>query len=223
MSLFSSHEINRLLKPGNANDLQSTVEFLQSGEAQQFGMITEFKDSNPRFIHRCFAEYFAANWFAENYASCKNLILNHLFNSISEVVRNIFDRILAEDMLLHGAVLNSDMKAVSKLLKKETDVNCADKGGRTALHLAATYNRAVTQTVSSVPGVDINATDRVLKWTPLRYAAERDRGWLQTSCYRPVEKPTTYLLAKTLTMRSGDRQHCGNVCRRDMRSYWRSC
>jgi ankyrin repeat protein len=177
MSLFSSNELNRLLKPGIANDLQSTVEFLQSGEAQQFGIITEFMDSKPRFIHRCFAEYFAANWFAENYASCKNFILNHLFNSTSEVVRNIFDRILAEDMLLHGAVLNNDMEAVNELLKKEIDVNCADKGGRTALHLAATYNRAVTQTLLSVPGVDINATDGVLKWTPLRYA-DRMRSWM---------------------------------------------
>ncbi|PNF16237.1 hypothetical protein B7P43_G14914, partial [Cryptotermes secundus] len=177
MSLFSSDELNRLLKPGNAHDLQSTSEFLKSGDAQRIGIITEFMDSKPRFIHRCFAEYFAASWFAESYASHKSFILNHLFNSPFEVVRNIFDRILAEDMPLHVAVLNNDIEAVDQLLKKETDVHCADKGGRTALHLAATYNRAVTQTLLSVPGADVNATDRVLKWTPLRYA-DRTRSWM---------------------------------------------
>jgi hypothetical protein len=67
------------------------------------------------------------------------------------------------------------METVSELLNKETNVNCADMGGRTALHLAATYNSAITQT--SVPGVDLNATDRVLEWTPLRYA-DRTRSWM---------------------------------------------
>jgi ankyrin repeat protein len=50
-------------------------------------------------------------------------------------------------------------------------------GGRTALHLAATYNRAITQTLLSVPGADIKATDNVLKWTPLKYA-DITRSWM---------------------------------------------
>jgi ankyrin repeat protein len=98
-----------------------------------------------------------------NFARHKNFIFNNIFSSTFEVVWNIFDRILAEDLHLHGAVLNNDVEDVNDLLKKETDVNCVDMGGRTALHLAAAYNRAVTQTLLSVPEADINATDRALK------------------------------------------------------------
>jgi ankyrin repeat protein len=153
------------------------MEFLQSGEADQFGMITEFTDSKPRFIHRCFAEYFTAKWFTQNFNKCENFISDSLFNSTYEVTRNIFDRMLAEEFKLHDVVLNNDVEAVTKLLKEITDVNSVDKGGRTALHLAASYNSIITKTLLSVPGVDTNITDVVLKWTPLRYA-DTTRSWM---------------------------------------------
>jgi hypothetical protein len=109
MSLFSSDDLNRLLEAGNANDLQSTLEFLQSGEAQKCGIITEFINSKPRFIHRCFAEYFATNWSAENYANLKVFISTNLFNSTFEVVRNIFDRILSADFVAVRIWVNSHL------------------------------------------------------------------------------------------------------------------
>ncbi|XP_021941805.1 ankyrin-1-like [Zootermopsis nevadensis] len=84
---------------------------------------------------------------------------------------------LADKSGLHDAVLNNDPEAVNKLLGEETDVNSLDKGGRTALHLAASYNSIIIEKLLSVTGVDTNISDGVLKWTPLRYAA-KTRSWM---------------------------------------------
>jgi ankyrin repeat protein len=58
---------------------------------------------------------------------------------------------LAENFKLHDAVLNNDLEAVSKLLKEKTNVNSVDNGGRTALHLAASYNSIITKKAIVIP------------------------------------------------------------------------
>jgi hypothetical protein len=176
ISLFPLNEFNGTLGTINANDLEQAKKFLRSGRAQRFGIIKEITDGKPHFIHRCFAEYFAAKWFTENFTKCEDSISDILFNSTYEVTRNIFDRMLAGDFEIHGAVLNNNISAVKKLLEKTTDINISDKGGRTALHLAASYNSPVIQKLLLFPCVDANKPDAVLKWTPLRYA-DRTKSW----------------------------------------------
>jgi ankyrin repeat protein len=177
MSFFSPYKLKRHLKVGNEKYLKQIKKFLKSGEAEQFGIIVEFTKGKPRFIHRCFAEYFAAMWFSENFTKCENFISSNFFNPAYELIRNIFDRMLAEESELHGAVLNNDIVAVSEFLKNKKDLNTLDKGGRTALHLAASYNGRITQILLSVPRVNISKADRVLKWTPLTYA-KRTKSWI---------------------------------------------
>jgi len=168
ISLFSMKEVNRLLRD-RKHDLEETKECLGDGTLQQFGIIRDFMDGKPQFIHRCFAEYFAAKWFADNFRQCEEFLSNILFNPTYEVMRNFFDRMLAEDSEFHDSVLNN-IGALKELLKKETDINTLDKGGRTALHLAASYNNPCIQQLLSFPGTQINKADEVMKWTPLKYA-----------------------------------------------------
>jgi len=177
ISLFSFSEVNGPLGTINASDLEQTKKFLFSGRVQNFGIITQKSDGKPHFIHRCFAEYFAAKWFADNFTKCKDFISDILFNSTYEVTRNIFDRMLAEDSEIHGAILSNDISALEEFLEGETDINISDKGGRTSLHLAASYNSPFTQKLLSGSGVNPNKLDGVLKWTPLRYA-DRTKSWM---------------------------------------------
>ena len=176
-SLFSPSKFKQLLRVGNISSFENTEEFLQNGEAEQFGMITEIMDGKPRFIHRVFAEYFAAKWFTENFSKCKGFISNTLFKRTYGVTRNMFDRMIAEVSEIHTAVFNNDVRTLEEILKEEYRANFADKGGRIALHLAASYNSPVMQTLLSVPGADTTVVDAVLEWTPLRYA-ERTKSWL---------------------------------------------
>ncbi|KDR20043.1 Serine/threonine-protein phosphatase 6 regulatory ankyrin repeat subunit B [Zootermopsis nevadensis] len=105
---------------------------------------------------------------------------------------------LAEEFRLHVAVLNNDPEAANKLLGEKTDVNSVDKGGRTALHLAASYNSIIINRLLSVTGVDTNIPDVVLKWTPLSYAA-KTRSWMavdsqeRTFLCEPGMGKTTFL------------------------------
>jgi len=177
ISLFSLSEFNRTLGTTNASDLEQAKKFLRSGRAQRFGIIKEITDEKPHFIHRCFAEYFAAKWFANNFTKCEDVISDTLFNSTYEVTRNIFDRMLAGYSEIHCAIMDDDQSAVKEFLKKKTDLSISDKGGRTALHLAASYNSPVIQELLSFPNVDANKPDAVLKWTPLRYA-DRTKSWM---------------------------------------------
>jgi len=177
ISLFSVNEFNEYLCAINARDFEKAKKFLRNGSAQDFGIITGTEDGKPHFIHRCFAEYFAAKWLTDNFRQCEKFISNILFNSTNEVIRNIFDRMLADDSEIHGFVLNNDIDALNEILKKERDINTLDKGGRTALHLAASYNSKYINQLVSFPGIDTKKPDRVLKWTPLRYA-DRTKSWM---------------------------------------------
>jgi len=162
--LFSLNEFNGLLGAINGSDLQQVKKFLLSGRAQHFGIITDTTDGKPHFIHRCFAEFFAAKWFTENFRKCDEFISNILFYSTNEVIQNTIDRMLAENSEIHGSVLNNDTHALKEILKKETNINTLDKGGRTALHLAATYNSPYIQQLLTFPGINTNKRDEVLKW-----------------------------------------------------------
>jgi ankyrin repeat protein len=175
--LFSQDELNRLPGAIKTKVMKNVQKFLKSRTAERFGLIREITDEKPHFIHRCFAEYFAAKWFTGHYRMCKEFISNILFDSRNGVTRNLFDRMLAKYFEIHGSVLSNDNHAVKELLQKETDINTLDKGGRTALHLAASYNSPCIQQLLSFPAIDVNKPDAVLQWTPLRYA-DRMKSWM---------------------------------------------
>jgi hypothetical protein len=168
--LFCPNEFKELSGKINASNLEQTIRFLREGKAQKFGIITETTDGKPHFIHRCFAEYFAAKWFTDNYRMCGEFISSNLLYSTNELTRNMFERILAKDSEILGSVLNNDIHAHKEILKEKTDLKNLDKGGRIVSHLAASYNSPRFQQLLSLPGIDTNKSDAALKWTPLRYA-----------------------------------------------------
>ena len=96
ISLFSPSDKNGLLGAINAYDLERANRFLRSDRVEQLGIIIRMTDGNPHFVHRCFAEYFAAKWFTANFTKCEDFISATLFNSTYEVTRNIFDRMLCK-------------------------------------------------------------------------------------------------------------------------------
>jgi len=79
MFFFSEDIVNRQFETRNARDFEQVKHFLYSGEAEHFGIITGTTDEQPRFIHRRFAEYFAAKWFTDNVTNCESFIQT-LFN-----------------------------------------------------------------------------------------------------------------------------------------------
>nr|CAD7266639.1 unnamed protein product [Timema shepardi] len=141
------------------------------------GIILGITDGVPRFVHHTFAEYFTAKWFAMNFSENRNFVEHNFWESSYEVVKSIFDRILANDSDLHIAVLRNDVAAVTSLLEKGAEVNFRDMGGRSALHLAAVQkNGEDVIEILLKHGADIHLVDEVLQWTGLRYA-DKVRAW----------------------------------------------
>ncbi|XP_063231947.1 uncharacterized protein LOC134536217 [Bacillus rossius redtenbacheri] len=141
------------------------------------GIILGITDGVPRFVHRTFAEYFTAKWFALNFSENRDFIEHNFCESSYEVVKSLFDRILANDFELHVAVLRNDVASIKHLLNSSVDVNVRDLGGRTALHLAAMIKHG-SEIVDMLiqHGANVNILDEVLLWTPLRYA-DKLRAW----------------------------------------------
>jgi ankyrin repeat protein len=141
---------------------------------QRTGITIGIVNQRPAFIHRTFAEYFAANWFAKNLhdSVIKEFLRKVLFESGNEILRNFFDRILCKDKCeLHCEVLNRDKtKMEPLLLVGEVNINALDKGGRTALHLAAACGdkNAVMDLLKG--GADASVRDELFGWCAAIYA-----------------------------------------------------
>jgi ankyrin repeat protein len=173
----------------------SFLKKVESGK-EKTGILEEIIHGKPHFIHKTFAEYFAAHWFSQNYRGNQKVLGEIIFSPCYDVVRNILDRILSNKNVLHMAVLNSDRMAVEEALRNNVNVNDVDMGGRSALHLAVGHGKGQKDSKSSSlfyssyiytdteeetsadcttqllleHKADVNICDKVLGWTPLQYA-----------------------------------------------------
>ncbi|KAJ9589483.1 hypothetical protein L9F63_017300 [Diploptera punctata] len=151
------------------------VETFKTGE-EKTGLVTDIVNDRAVFIHRTFTEYFVATWFSKNFQTELNAIKKIYFNKNFEIVQKFLDRILAQNIELHTAVLNEDLPHVQRYLcEPNCDVNQKDKGGRSALQLAV-MNCINTNYVSMyiinsllAQGADVNCRD-ILNWSPLQLA-----------------------------------------------------
>ncbi|XP_069680679.1 uncharacterized protein [Periplaneta americana] len=111
------------------------LEKLKSGH-ERTDIVFDVINDKPTFLHRTFAEYFAAMWFSQNFQDEKEFIRKHILRPTFKVIRQFFNQMLARDFPLHRAVLNGNKRSVEALVTGSCDVNTRDIGGRTALHLA---------------------------------------------------------------------------------------
>ncbi|KAK7866261.1 hypothetical protein R5R35_001690 [Gryllus longicercus] len=159
---------------GHFDRLQKAVIQLETafrrGERVRTGVLSGLVDGRPRFVHRCVAEYLAALWLRDHFASLPDT-LAALYDGLFGGVRLCFDALLAEGWALHEAALWGRAAALERALAAaRADVEAEDRGGRRALHLAAIGARlgAVERLLRA--GADARARDAVRRWTPLRYA-----------------------------------------------------
>ncbi|XP_069687940.1 uncharacterized protein [Periplaneta americana] len=143
------------------------------------GIVIDVINDRAIFIHRTFAEYFVALWFAENFRHVTEYLKTKIFEPNFQIVRKFFNRILAQKFTLHTAILNHDKCTVETLMSAQTlDVNVRDEGGRTPLYLAVMSlieddpNSVVQQIIAILLeyGANPGIKDKVFGWRPLRLA-----------------------------------------------------
>ncbi|XP_050085004.1 uncharacterized protein LOC126570929 [Anopheles aquasalis] len=162
---------------------------------EKCGIIEGVQGGVPLWIHRMFAEYFAAHWLFEN--SDRHEVVLY-FKSMSYwdlrniAVRKIFDEIAirdndGNDSPVHLAIIRNDEIRLKNALTKNVHQQ-KDTIGRTPLHLAVQYfgkmenNRyqghsipgfaelLLTKIKKSQKSLLIHAKDDLLDWSALDYA-----------------------------------------------------
>ena len=162
------------------------VEKFKAGR-ERTGIVIEVTQDSVLFVHKTFAEYFVALWFSQNFSLNSECFRSLYVRKEFQIMRNFFDRMLAQHYDMHVAVLNQDKNLIRTFLSQERyAVNEKDRGGRTALHLAvANYLDRQNEEDHDVQSIirilldhraDCSVEDLVLCWTPLRLA-EEIRAW----------------------------------------------
>ncbi|XP_069670582.1 uncharacterized protein [Periplaneta americana] len=189
--------VHSLLSTEDLHNLQSSEDIMRRVECFQdrfekgndkVGIVTRIVNSRAVFIHRTFLEFFAAKWFTKKIETETEYLNQILFNKEFKIVREFFDRILAQGFALHTAILNEDKQSVCELLlSPECAVNERDKGGRTPLHLAVINH---TESDDVAPDnvtcaiielllqhhPDCGIEDEVFRWRPLTLA-DKLQAW----------------------------------------------
>ncbi|XP_069670726.1 uncharacterized protein [Periplaneta americana] len=185
--------LHSLLKTEDLKHLHSSKNIMKRVEGfqdrfrngnEKSGIVVQIVNSTAMFIHRTFMEFFAAKWFTKNFEDERDHIKEILFREEFIIVRQFFDRILAEGFKLHTAILNKDKHSVEELLlSPECDMNGKDKGGRTPLHLAVishseSDNKAVCEIMALLlqNHCDCRTEDEVFHWRPLTLA-DKIQAW----------------------------------------------
>ncbi|MDD9334628.1 MAG: ankyrin repeat domain-containing protein [Rickettsiaceae bacterium] len=197
-TLFKVGELKKLFSQSEEVILEKVntlVEEIKKAKEKN-GIIDRISDDGkPVFVHRTFAEYFAAKKLSNlavnlpelqdvRKKAIRDFLLKYIFNRENEVVRHFFDLMLAKDKngenkyKIHNAVLGNNEEKVKELLEQDRSIiNTPDRAGRTPLHLAAAYGYyGIVETLLENEHVDVSATDNIFGWRPLSYA-DKTNQW----------------------------------------------
>uniref|UniRef100_A0AAG5DPU4 NACHT domain-containing protein n=1 Tax=Anopheles atroparvus TaxID=41427 RepID=A0AAG5DPU4_ANOAO len=125
-------------------DEQQAIECMDevNGGNENSGIIEAVVDDRPIFIHRTFAEYFAALWFYRNKGNAKvsSFMKSFAFwESDRGELRDFFDRMIIKQSgrsPIHVAILENTSDLVKGMIKKNPDLlRTTDVGERSMLHL----------------------------------------------------------------------------------------
>ncbi|XP_049862540.1 uncharacterized protein LOC126355974 [Schistocerca gregaria] len=141
------------------------------------GIVFDFVNGKPVFLHRTFAEFFLAKWCVNNIDSCGTVFRVSFLDYKLEFFVECFSRMACRGKMLHEAVINNNKETVTELLSSADTLQTeADVTGRNALHLAVIHDRWKIARLIAGTGVGLlMVKDRVLRWTPLEYAQAAQR------------------------------------------------
>ncbi|XP_049290570.1 uncharacterized protein LOC125767751 [Anopheles funestus] len=194
-------------------ELNSAMENISEGR-EKTGILVGVKNGIPIFIHKIFAEYFAASWLFHNRNRLKNdsYFKSQLFwNDGLNRTRDFFDQMIvreqAERSEIHLAVLNKSFEQVKAiLLKNPSSINDTDIGGRTPLHLAFQHDHhPITRFLLENMSINsINSKDDIFGWSALDYAFVRTNKHVMKSLFEFEAKINLNALLEQLFSNDSD-------------------
>jgi len=117
VAILSTQQLKKLTFKTIAEETRGFLQKITAG-LERTDIVIEVIEGQPNFQHRTLAEYLAASWLSDNIQNGQIFKRGHLFESGFCMVRSMVDRILADKYPIHEAVLNSSLKQVENLLRK---------------------------------------------------------------------------------------------------------
>jgi ankyrin repeat protein len=173
VAILSTKHLQKLADKTIAEKSRQFVQKIDE-DVEKTGIITDAIEGRPVFQHRTLAEYFVARWLCDNILDSQQFMRDHIFERGFGAVRSMVDRILAHECSLHEAVLNSNLRHVTRLLREKQSVGERDHGGRKPLHIAVSCKDIDIIWLLLELGADVSSVDTLLGLSPVDYASRMD-------------------------------------------------
>ncbi|XP_053667943.1 uncharacterized protein LOC128718338 [Anopheles marshallii] len=142
--IFDKADREKLLSPEEQECVTEFIEDVIKGD-ESTGIIEGIRDGVPHFVHRIFAEYFAACWLSKNRKRFRNESVFRsqvIWTHSLEKMRDFFNRMIlreSDGCDLHWAVLNQSSQQFGTILRKNPNA-VHDKDKWNALDYAFILN-----------------------------------------------------------------------------------
>ncbi|XP_050079614.1 uncharacterized protein LOC126567438 [Anopheles maculipalpis] len=175
-AIFDKNSRAELLSKPEQESVSEQMEKVIQGE-ERTGIVDGIRDGVPQFVHRMFAEYFAACWLNKNRDRFRNESIfksQTIWTHSLEKMRDFLDRMIlreSEGCKLHWTLLNKSMQGLRQvLLQVPVAVTVKDRVGRLPVHLVAKSNIFADELLKRMPCELVNEKDDLFGWNALDYA-----------------------------------------------------
>ncbi|XP_064463363.1 uncharacterized protein LOC135374311 [Ornithodoros turicata] len=140
------------------------------------GFLNGLNNGIPEFVHKTFAEFFAADYLLKKAKVTENLDLRDVIVDLYREeeysgVMMLFDALASESFPLHSAVMNNDASYFEQRVIQREDMLKVDELKRTPLHLGALHSDEAT--LKRLPMDDELIKKDSFQMSPFRYAELR--------------------------------------------------
>ncbi|XP_064461495.1 uncharacterized protein LOC135371358 isoform X1 [Ornithodoros turicata] len=171
--IFPQDILETLLNEDELEQLDPEGRFITGVDSFKEGFVNRINDAGiPVFVHKTFAEFFAAHYLLERVKGRKKSrfrenVVGLYGKKDYEGVMMLFDGLASESYPLHSAVINNDASYFEQHVIQRDDMLKVDELKRTPLHVAALH--ADETALKRLPMDDELIRDDLFQMSPFEY------------------------------------------------------
>ncbi|XP_064461504.1 uncharacterized protein LOC135371362 [Ornithodoros turicata] len=171
--IFHSDDLKALLNEDELERLDPEGNFITGVDSFKEGFVNRINDGGiPEFVHKTFAEFFAAHYLLERAKGIKKSgftenVVGLYGKEDYEDVMLLFDELASASYPLHSAVINNDASYFEQCDIQTEDMLVVDEIKRTPWHVAALHSDKAT--LKMLPMDDALIQNDLLNMSPLGY------------------------------------------------------
>ncbi|XP_064464155.1 uncharacterized protein LOC135375368 [Ornithodoros turicata] len=176
--IFPEETLKYLLNKDELENLEPEGRLMKdaANNCLKEGFLNGLNNGIPEFVHKTFAEFFAADYLLKKAKVTENLDLRDVIVNLYREeeysgVMMLFDALASESFPLHSAVMNNDASYFEQLDIQREDMLKVDELERTPLHLGALHSDQAT--LKKLPMDDELITKDLFQLSPFGYAELR--------------------------------------------------